>query len=400
MQITDLAEEQKVTPLWRLGFRPFFLFGSLFSVASIFIWHLMFSGIWLKTPYGGGYWWHIHEMIFGFVMPIIAGFLLTAAQNWTGIRGAYGKSLQLLFVLWFIPRLLILMPTVFPQWLIIVCDLAFLPAAAFVLAKPIIAIKQYRNLFFIPLLALFTLFNCLFHFSLIADTPLNLTKISYACLLLICTLISVMAGRVTPMFTANGTKTEKVKPLPWLDKVTNGSLFLLALIMLISAFVSISNHIIATFFFIAGISQLIRWLRWKPWITLSVPLLWSLHGGVKFIWFGLICLGVCYLFPSLPKNHFWHIVTIGGIGGTILAMISRVSLGHTGRTLSVTKSMSVAFLLVSIAALMRSIGPWLIPEKTLVFIHTSSAMWVIAFGLFLFKYGPMFLKARVDGRPG
>ena len=400
MQITDLAQEQKIPALWRLGFRPFFLFASVFAVVAITIWQLILAGKLSLTPYGGGYWWHIHEMLFGFVMPIVAGFLLTAAQNWTGIRGAYGKTLQGLFILWLLPRILLLIPTLAPQWLIIIADLAFLPAVAFTLAKPIIAIKQYRNLFFIPLLALFTGFNVLMHLSLVTAQPLNITIISYSCILLVCVLISVMAGRVTPMFTANGTQTEKVVGLPLLEKITNGSLLLLSLVMLLSAFFTISPKLLAALFFIAGISQFVRWFRWMPWITLPVPLLWSLHGAIKFIWFGLICLGFCYLYPELPKNHFWHLITIGGIGGIILAMMARVSLGHTGRVLQVSAWVALAFILLSVAALIRTFGPWLMPEFTLFFYAGSSMLWIFAFILFLIKYAPMFCQPRVDGRPG
>ena len=400
MQITDLAKEEKISPLWRLGFRPFFLFGSVFAVIAIVVWQLIYTGNWQHAPYGGGYWWHIHEMIFGFIMVIVAGFLLTAAQNWTGIRGAYGNSLQFLFILWLSARVLLLIPTLVPQALIILIDLLFLPSVAWVLAKPILAVKQYRNLFFIPLLSLFTAFNFLLHFHVIAENPLNIQVISYSCILLVCLLISIMAGRVTPMFTANGTQTSKVSSIPLLEKITNGSLLLLTLAMLTSAFITVPNIVLAGLFLIAATSQFIRWLRWKPWITLAVPLLWSLHTSIKFLWFGLGVMALSYLVPELPKNHLWHLITIGAIGGIILAMISRVSLGHTGRVLTVTMPMSCAFICISMATLVRSFGPWFDPSNTLLFIHISSGLWVLGFMIFIIKYAPMFLRPRVDGRPG
>jgi len=121
---------------------------------------------------------------------------------------------------------------------------------------------------------------------------------------------------------------------------------------------------------------------------------------MKFICFGLFVLGASYLIPEVPSNHVWHLLTVGGIGGLILAMISRVSLGHTGRPLIPPKSMSIAFALINLAALVRAFGPWAVPEKTLLFIDISGGFWIIAFVIFIAGYGPMLIKARKDGRPG
>jgi uncharacterized protein involved in response to NO len=153
-------------------------------------------------------------------------------------------------------------------------------------------------------------------------------------------------------------------------------------------------------FIFAGTFQAIRWLRWRPWITFTVPLLWSLHLGIKALAFGFILLGLSYLFPEIPTNHSWHLLTIGGIGGIILAMISRVSLGHTGRALQAPKLMSLAFSALVIASILRSFGPWLMPEKTLLFIDISGLLWIVSFTLFVIFYGPMLLRPRADGRPG
>ena len=163
MQITDLQKEQQITPVLRLGFRPFFLGGAIFSVIAITLWLLIYKGIVSLSPLGGGYWWHMHEMVFGFGCAIVAGFLLTAVQNWTGMRGVQGKTLLALFLLWLIGRVVLLVPELLGQHLTTLIDLSFLPVVAFVLGKPIIAVKQYRNLFFVPLLLLFTLANAQMH---------------------------------------------------------------------------------------------------------------------------------------------------------------------------------------------------------------------------------------------
>jgi len=400
MQITDLKTEQKITPLLRLGFRPFFLSGAIFSVVAITLWLLMYKGTVNFSPLGSPYWWHIHEMVFGFGCAIIAGFLLTAVQNWTGARGAQGKTLLALFLLWLAGRIVVLFPDLLGSNISSLIDLAFLPAVAFILAKPIIAVKQYRNLFFVPLLALFTLANLEMHLATYYPETFSITFAGYAGVMLITFLMSVMAGRVAPMFTANGTQTPKATPLPWLDKVTNGSLAIAMLSLLLEPVVGFSELFFGTLLIIAGLFQTMRWLRWRPWITLSVPLLWSIHGAMKFICFGLVVLGLSYLVPDVPSNHVWHLLTIGGMGGLILAMISRVSLGHTGRPLSPPKSMTFAYILISLAALIRTFGPWGLPDKTLLFIDISGAFWIAAFMIFVIGYAPMLTKARKDGRPG
>jgi len=400
MQITDLKEEQKILPIFRLGFRPFFLGGSIFSIIAITLWLLIYKGAVNFLPYGGGYWWHIHEMIFGFGSAIVAGFLLTAVQNWTGIASIKGKPLAALFFLWLLGRIVLLMPDLLGTTLSALIDLSFLLTVAYALAKPILAVKQYRNLFFVPLLVIFTIANGEMHLAIVYPQSISVSYSGYAGVLLVTFLMSVMSGRVVPMFTANGTQTTKATPAPLLDKLANGSLLLATLMLLLHPFVGFVAMFFGIILIFSGIFQLMRWLRWRPWITLGVPLLWSLHFALKFVWFGLILLGFSYLIDEIPTNHVWHLLTIGGMGGIILAMISRVSLGHSGRPLTPPKLMSVAFAFITLSAIIRVFGPWLMPEKTILLVDISGFCWLISFGLFTFYYGPMLLKAREDGRPG
>lgn len=400
MQITDLAVEQKILPVLRLGFRPFFLAGALFSVIALLLWGAMLSGYVTFQPYGGGMWWHIHEMLFGFGCAIVAGFLLTAIQNWTGIRGVSGSPLLGLFLLWLAGRIALLLPSILNDYVIMLIDLSFLPAVAYLLARPLLKIKQYKNLLFVPILVLFTLANLEMHLAKLGLANVSIQQAAYASVTLMAVLMSVMAGRVVPMFTANGTKTEKVLALPLLEKLATGSLAVITLLLLIQPLLTVPAYVFGALFMFSGICQAIRWLRWKPWITLGVPLLWSIHGSIFFIWSGLFTVGMSY-FISVPiVSHLWHLITIGGMGGLILAMISRVSLGHTGRMLKQPKPMFLAFLSIFIAALVRVVGPILWSQHYITVINVSILFWVIAFGLFAYQYGPMLFKARVDGRPG
>ncbi len=400
MQITDLAVEQKITPILRLGFRPFFLAGSIFSLLALVLWGLILAGSVTLTPYGGGYWWHIHEMVFGFGCAIVVGFLLTAVQNWTGIRGVSGKPLFFLAMLWLAGRLALLLPTFLNSYVIMLIDLSFLPVAAYLLAKPIIKIKQQRNLFFVPLLGLFTLANIETYLVNFGVPGVQLSQSAYASVMLVTFLMSVMAGRVTPMFTANGTKTAKVDPIPWLERLTNGSLALITLLYLLHPFFTVPAVLLGGLFVVASVFQAARWIRWRPWITLNVPLLWSIHFSLFFIWFGLFMIGFTYLNGTPVLHHIWHLLTIGGMGGLILAMIARVSLGHTGRTLVAPNSMKYAFACIFIGALVRSLGPVMLPAGYSYFINSGIVLWVVGFGLFAWNYAPMLMSPRVDGRPG
>ena len=400
MQITDLAEEQQILPVLRLGFRPFFLAGALFSMVALVLWGAMLSGYITFQPYGGGLWWHIHEMLFGFGCAIVAGFLLTAIQNWTGIRGVSGASLLGLFLLWLAGRVVLLLPTLLNDYVIILIDLSFLPAVAYILGKPLFKIKQYRNLFFVPLLVLFTVANIEMYLAKLGLVNMTVSQAAYASVILMAVLMSVMAGRVVPMFTANGTKTAKVLPLPWLEKLATGSLALITALLLLQPLFTVPAFVFGSLFLLSGGCQAIRWFRWKPWITLGVPLLWSIHGAIFFIWVGLFTVGMSYFMVVPFVSHLWHLITVGGMGGLILAMISRVSLGHTGRKLQPPKAMFWGLLSIFIAAIIRVIGPIFWMQYYITFINLSIVFWLIAFGLFAYHYAPMLIKPRVDGRPG
>lgn len=400
LQITDPAKEQKTLPLLRLGFRPFFLFGSVFSVVAMILWLFMLKGNLSLSPLGGMQWWHIHEMTFGFGCAITVGFLLTAVQTWTGIKGVQGNPLLLLFILWILGRVFVLFPNILGGSLSSIIDISFLPISAYMLGKPIIAIKQYRNLFFVPLLLLFTLANITMHLSLSYPETFSYQLSSYTGIILIVLLMSVISGRVVPMFTANGTKTPKAPPSPTLDKLTNIPLALSMFMLLLHPLISFNTLVFGGLLIFSGIFQTIRWFKWKPYRTLKVPLVWALHSGLMFISFGLILLGLSYIFIELPSNHIWHLITIGGIGGLIIAMTTRVSLGHTGRPLIAPKTIPLAYLLIATAAITRVFGPWLWTASTAVFIDISGCLWVIAFTLFIYHYMPMLLSARADNRSG
>jgi len=399
MQITDSEQELKIVPLFRLGFRPFFLFGALLSIVPVLIIALLYHG---KVVSGGitdVHWWHGHELVFGFAGAIVVGFLLTAAQNWTGSPGVRSWPLFAIFILWLSARVLLFVlgeRSVIP----FIFDMLWMPAAAVFLAIPIIKIKQWRNLFFVPLLCLLTLLNAGSYLSLAYSQPDRASQFVFAGLFAIISLIAVMGGRVIPFFTARGTGQEKVAAIKWLELISLIPLWLIVLCWAVLPVSLVKTPEMGYLFIFAGIINLIRFARFKMHSTLKIPLLWSLHLSYYFIPIGLIAIGYSISFNVAQFYNALHIVTIGGVGGVILAMIARVSLGHTGRMLTPSFSMSIAFVSILLSALIRAVMPWIRPEYMLKAYDMSATLWLMAFGLFVINYAPLLLKARVDGRPG
>ncbi len=384
-------------PLFRLAFRPFFLFGALFSVISLGLWVGLFSGQLQLNVYGGGYWWHIHEMLFGFVALIIAGFLLTAVQTWTQVPSVKGIPLILLFCLWLTGRVVMLLPESLPSWFIISVDLAFLPVAALLLARPIIKVKQWRNSFFPPILLMMALVNGLMHCAAAIPSMAYLQQASLTMVLLVTLVMSIIGGRVFPMFTANGTQTERVAPINWLEKLSIYSI--VAAIVVSFDLVALAAELKALLFLIAGLANFARAVRWRIWVSWKTPLVWSLHLSYWSMALGLVLLAIAQLSATVTQSQAIHAITVGGMGGMILAMVARVSLGHTGRKLVVGKVMAFAFALLFIAVLIRVLASLAI-DSYLAVIIASAAAWGLGYLIFVAVYTPILTAPRVDGRDG
>lgn len=395
-QILDSHKEEQIVPLFRLGFRPFFLLGALFSCLAMLGWLGQLNN-WFALPgIGNPIWWHAHEMLFGFGAAIVAGFLLTAVQNWTAHPGVRSWPLALIVGLWVLPRCLL-------PWLgegnliLMALDLAWLPLCAWFLAKPVIMTRQWRNLFFVPLLLILTLLNgasWLWRDEWSAVEHLLITTV-----LLFTTLIAVMGGRVIPFFTARGTGQEKAPPSPWLERGALASLWLILLLWLLPDSWINSLYMVPLYIVAAGL-HLGRQLRWRPGTTLAQPLLWSLHLAYLFIPLGLLALAAQAAGLPLSLSLASHLLSAGCMGTMILGMIARVSLGHSGRALHVGRRITLAFALVILSAFMRVLLPLYWPSLTMTGWNLSGWSWIAAYGLFVWVYTPILARPRADGRPG
>lgn len=400
MQITDLATEQKLLPLLRQAFRPMFLFGAAFSAIAILLWVLTLSGQIQLTPFANVLFWHSHEMLFGFVCAIVIGFLLTAVQNWTGLRAPHGNSLLLISVLWLAGRLVLLFGQGLPLYLVAAIDLSFLPVCAYLLAVPLLRVGQQRNLFFVPVLLLLTSCNLLMYIGVATDRFELVQMGSQNAVWLVTLLMAIVGGRVLPMFTANGTQTPKVAAIIWLDRAALSSLWLIFALHFFALTSYLPAGVISVLFAVSALLNAARCWRWKFWLTLKVPLLWSLHLAYWCIPLGLALYSARYAGMAISNSIALHALTAGAMGSMILSMIARVSLGHSGRVLKPHAVMSLAFLLVLLAAICRTLMLWLFPSETMLWLWFAAIGWVVAYLLYVLVYLPVLTTPRADGRPG
>jgi len=400
LNITDNAEEQKKIPaFFRLGFRPMFLSAAFFATLAIAIWIGALAGFIQLQPVHSSLWWHGHEMVFGFACAVIVGFLLTAVQNWTGQMGLRGWPLFGLWSVWLLARLLLLLNFKFiPLWLTTAIDLAFLPLAAFFLARPIVRIKQYRNLFFVPVLLLLTVCNLFTHLEPLSQ---GLQHGAYGAILFVTLVMAVMGGRVIPFFTANACKFPKPTPIYWIEIASLVSVWLIAFGFLFKLHLQQEFSLaFAGMFAVAGVSNLVRVARWGFAKTLSVPLLWSLHLAYLFIPLTFLLLAWHFATGDYLLGSLLHGLTAGAMGNMILAMMARVSLGHSGRTLKVAAIIPSAFGALVFAGVIRMLGVLFQNDLYLASVYSSAILWCYGFAVFTIVYWPILTKPRVDGRPG
>lgn len=393
LNITDKKVEEAIPPVLRLGFRPFFLLGSVYAVIAIALWVWMFQSGQPELLQVPALWWHVHEMVFGFAMAIVVGFVLTAVQNWTGINGTKHHRLAVLVVLWVVPRLLLWTPA--PLWLISSIEALFLAMAAFEVGTRVVKAKGWRNLFFVPLFVLAIAANFASYATVKGMPPFPSSAVWQAMLWWFTLLLSVMGSRVIPFFTARRFNFEKTQPILWLDWVANlplVGLFILSFFPM--TFAELGQPLMV----ISGAAHLIRVMRWQPWRTLSEPLVWSLHATYLCIPLSLLLRGL--LDNPFASHNMLHLFAIGAIGGVILAMIARVTMGHTGRAIYQGPNMSVAFGAIILAALVRSLGVAFFPQYLIESVNISAALWILAFAMYVGLFGRMLITPRVDGHPG
>ncbi|MEO8137826.1 MAG: NnrS family protein [Betaproteobacteria bacterium] len=377
--------------LWNLGFRPFFLFASLFSAASIALWTAQYAG-YLPFQYLKGPPAHGSEMLFGYAMAVIAGFLFTAVRNWTGKPTPSGVTLACIVALWVAGRVLAVTPLVL---LAASANAAFAVAVATGIGIPLLRSGNRRNYFFVALLialggsavALQLSFAGALEWPARANIRVGLDLVLF--------IMAVMGGRVIPMFTNNGVPGAQARRNPIVERLSLAGILVLVVADLIQLPAVAAMVLCAAL----AVVHATRLLLWQPWRTLRTPLVWILHAGYAWIVIHLVlrALAAIELVPDLLAVHA---LTIGGIGGLTIGMMTRTTRGHTGRPLVANRSDRWCYALVMLGALARVAGPLALPDAYVATVIAAGVCWTTAFLTFAIAYGPSLLRPRVDGRPG
>ncbi|MEO8304548.1 MAG: NnrS family protein [Betaproteobacteria bacterium] len=377
--------------LWSLGFRPFYLLASIFAALSVPLWVCQYAG-YLPIPYLPNLVWHGHEMLFGYTLAVITGFLFTAVRNWTGQPTPTGATLVAFAVLWIAGRILVLTPYELASAMV---NAAFPVAVAVGIGIPLARSGNRRNYFFVVLLLLFALVSLALHLSYLRmlDWPeLASLQVGLDLVLLIMVAIS---GRVIPMFTNNGVPGAHATRHALVEKFVIGSVGALLVADLFRA----SGAVLAAVALLGAVVHAARLYFWQPWRTLRAPLVWVLHAAYGWIVVYLVLRGLAAL-GVVAEPLAVHALTIGAIGGMTIGMMTRTARGHTARPLEADRFEVVCFLLVFCAALIRVLGGMALPNGYVATVIASGVCWSCGFALFAIRYWPVLSRARLDGKPG
>lgn len=377
--------------LWRLGFRPFYLLASTFAALSIGLWAAQYAG-WLGHAYLAGPAWHAHEMLFGFALAVIVGFLFTAGRNWTGQPTPTGKPLMALAALWVLARVLVLTPY---GWAAALANAAFPLAAAVGLAIPFIKAGNRRNYFFIALLVAMSAATTLFHLTQLRILDLPSWAGIQIGLDVVLFIMTVMGGRVIPMFTNSGVPGAQARRDPRLEKVALGSV----LTLLAADALQWHGAVLVVVLAVAAVAHAARLALWQPWRTLRTPLVWSLHAA--YAWIGVhLALRLAAEFGWIASSVATHALTVGAIGGLTISMMTRTARGHTGQLLRADTADVTCYALVLAGALVRVAVPLAAPDVQVDAIIAAALAWSLAFAIYAVHYWPWLSRARRDGQPG
>jgi uncharacterized protein involved in response to NO len=379
--------------LWSRGFRPFFLGASIFAILTMAVWLSVYRfGLQLDLTGLSIFQWHAHEMLYGYAMAVIAGFLLTAAWNWTGEKTASGGGLALIFIFWAIARILLVNGTGFLVYAA-AADLLFILGLGIAVGRPIIKARQKRQAMVLLILALLAGSNLLFYLGAAGVVDQGARLGIYSGLYLVLGMVLFMGRRVVPMFTEGGVGYPvKLKNARWND-ITTSVLFPAFLISEI-----LFPHHFAGALLAAGLF-LSNSFRVSGWHTLGVwqkPLLWGLFAALMMINLGFLLRALSPI-TGIPDFLPIHAFAVGGIGIVSVSMMARVTLGHTGRNVHQAPPITTILLAgMVLTSTLRIFFPLMDPGRYQFWIVVSGIMWIISFSLFALVFIPMLLRQRLD----
>ncbi len=381
-----------LTTFFSYGFRPFFLGASLFAGVAIPVWILILAGTGNPVLLSAGRDWHVHEMLFGFLPAVIAGFLLTAVPNWTDRPAIQGRELMILFILWLAGRMAMAIPLLSPMFTALV-DGAFLVALVGLVWRELAAGNSWNHAPVAVAISLYAAANVTFHvFSVNGAEPDLALRLALALDLFLLTFIG---GRLTPNFTreflVGQGKRERPAPFSSFDGLSIALVLVAALAWTALPSASATGWT----FLAAGAVNLGRLVRWYGWLTWREPLVLSLHVGYGWLVLSMLLLGCARLGIGLAKEDAVHALTTGAVGAMTLAVMTRASLGHTGRPKQADPATVCVYVLVILGAALRVFGPTTGVPTNLV-LGFAGAAWSGAYLLFAVVYGPYLIRPSLD----
>lgn len=368
------------------GFRPFFLGAGLWAALGMYLWTIIFRGDVAADFAWDVRDWHVHEMLFGYVSAVIAGFLLTAVPNWTGIAAPKGARLAGLFVLWLLGRLAMFFSASLPPLLVGVIDVSFLVVLEIWLVRVLLKSGNKRNLVVAGLIGLFIISNATMHLRAFEELGEG------GGLLAVIMLISLIGGRVVPAFTRNWLMMQgsavKVAEFGTPDKM---ALATTALALILFA-AEVEGPVLAAAFGLAACAGLWRLLRWQGRLTFAEPLVWIMHLAYLWLPVGFALMAFSQLTDLISTYTALHALTIGAVGTMTLAIMTRASLGHMGRPLEANRATLAIYILISMAAVLR-VAEGTFSDPVLAY-SLAGAAWVGAFLIFCVTYGVLFFRPQ------
>jgi uncharacterized protein involved in response to NO len=382
------ARRQYTGPaLWSFGFRPFFLGAAAWAATAV--------PLWLWVHLGGppplDRDWHVHEMLFGYVGGVIAGFLLTAVPNWTGRLPVTGLALTLLFALWSAGRVAMLAASAHPVTAAV--DAAFLMIFAGLIWREVLAGRNWRNLPVAIMVTLLALANLAFHGRAVLPELGPMSE--RGAIGMIVLLIAFIGGRVVPSFTRNWLLQRGEARLPAsADRFDTAAI--IVVVAAAAAWILFPEQgLSGAALGLAGIATLGRLARWRAGLVLREPLVWIMHAGYAWLGLGLVLAGAHVLWPAaVPRTAGLHALLAGGAGVMTLAMMTRATLGHTGRDRVADGPTTALFAAANLAAVSR-VAAAFAPEIGVTLLTAAGLLWTLAFGLFVARYGPMLVRPRL-----
>ena len=388
--------------MFSYGFRPFFLAAAVYAALVMSLWLIWIVttaavGLqdWLPVA-GSPFAWHGHEMVFGFAAAAVAGFLLTAVPNWTGTLPLSGTPLVLLFAVWLSGRIVMGVSGTLPYALVAAVDLAFLPVLGASAGRQLFEKPAPRNFVFLIIIAALTLGNVVFHMATYGYLAIDPSAANRIGVLLVVIMIAIIGGRIIPAFThnwlhLNGVSGQMPQRFAWLDAA---SIISIVVFVLLEAGGG-SDALRGAAALIAAALNGAQLIFWRGFATRSEPIVWVLHLAYAWIVVGLILSAAAALTGVVSTATASHAFGTGAIGTMIMAVMSRASLGHTGRPLIAPRAIVAAYVLVTIAAVVRVVGPLLAPQHYAAILGAAGLAWVAAFTLFAIAYAPILTTPRV-----